>query len=298
MVSKILRKDVYVGTFYTYKYYIPKGLTTWRLRPREEWVPITVPAIVERDLWEAAQTKLDALRRKYVTKPKHNYLMSRRIKCTCGKFVSARPHGVGGKTYLYYDCNAASKNTRGYRCTLPSFRADQVDAVVWNWVRELLRDREAMLVGYQASQQAFEQQNVYVHSQLANIDAHIEKQQQKLSQILDLYLEGDFPRAVLEEKRADLETQLEALQQERQMLEARIAHTTITDEHIRSVTEVAALVQDNLDTADFALKRKLVELLNITCSLALEDNEKVVYLHWYATNERLCIQSEAARSPA
>ena len=61
-------------------------------------------------------------------------------------------------------------------------------------------------------------------------------------------------------------SQSEALREERQLLTDWIADTTTTDEHIRSVTEVAAAVQDRLEDADFALKRQLVELLN--CTLA------------------------------
>lgn len=127
MVTKLLRKDVYAGTFYAYKYYPPKGgHKASRLRPRDEWVPIAVPPIVERDVWDTAQKKLDQGRRKYVTPPKHQYLMSRRITCKCVKHVSARPHTVNEKTYLYYDCNGAFKNTREHRCSLPSFRADRL----------------------------------------------------------------------------------------------------------------------------------------------------------------------------
>ena len=91
--------------------------------------------------------------------------------------------------------------------------------------------------------------------------------------MLDLYLEGDFTKAVLEHKRAELEAQLAALRDERQVLVNRIAQTMITDEHIVSITELAAFVRDELDNADFALKRQLVEALNIWCTLAVEDGK-------------------------
>ncbi len=102
----------------------------------------------------------------------------------------------------------------------------------------------------------------------------------------------------MEQKRAELESQLEALREERQLLTDRIADTTISDEHIHSVTEAAAAMQDRLEDADFALKRKLVELLNISCSLAVENDEKVVYVHWYTLSECLCTQCLATRGQA
>ena len=57
-------------------------------------------------------------------------------------------------------------------------------------------------------------------------------------------------------------------------------------------------MQDRLEDADFALKRKLVELLNISCSLAVENDEKVVYVHWYTLSECLCTQCQATRGQA
>ncbi len=66
----------------------------------------------------------------------------------------------------------------------------------------------------------------------------------------------------------------------------RLAQITITDEHIASITEIAAKVRGQPANADFTLKRQLIEMLNIWVTLAVEDGEKVIYLHWYAHEER------------
>jgi hypothetical protein len=57
-------------------------------------------------------------------------------------------------------------------------------------------------------------------------------------------------------------------------------------------------VRDELTNAEFALKRQLVEALNIWCSLAVDDLEKVVYIHWYTHSERLCTLSQAIHGQA
>lgn len=167
---------------------------------------------------------------------------------------------------------------------------------MWQRIYTLLTDPQALMAGYKDSQRNLDQQNEEICEQIAVVDRHIDKQQQKLSQLLDLYLDGTFTKAVLDQKRGDLEEQLAALYDERQQLIDRIAHTTITDEHILSMAELTDEVRDELANADFSLKRQLVEQLQMWCSLAVEDGMKVVYVHWYTQMERLCTLSQAAHS--
>jgi aspartokinase len=98
---------------------------------------------------------------------------------------------------------------------------------------------------------------------------------------------------VVEQKRSELEEQLTTLQDEKQRLLDSIAETMITDEHMQSITEFAAQIRDKLSNADFALKRQLMEALNVHVVLAVEDGEKVVYVQWYTHSERLCKWSHA-----
>lgn len=65
MIGRLLRNETYIGTVYCNRHVafaretarrgVRNSKTSRRERPRDEWIPITVPAIVEPDLFERAQ---------------------------------------------------------------------------------------------------------------------------------------------------------------------------------------------------------------------------------------------------
>ncbi|MCL5265483.1 MAG: recombinase family protein [Chloroflexi bacterium] len=115
-VNQILKDEVYKGTFYYNRGqsveptrpsrqnpYRKHKLTGRKLRPRNEWIPIPVPAIVDEITWEAAQRQL---RENSLYSPRHNthhsYLLRGLIRCPrCGGAY------VGGfaRGRRYYRCS-------------------------------------------------------------------------------------------------------------------------------------------------------------------------------------------------
>lgn len=296
-VYNILRSEAYIGTFYAYRQQRREGKTT--MRPREEWLPISVPPIVERDVWEQAQHLLDEGRRLYRRPAKYEYLMARHVKCTCGRGMSGRPSKDNDIVYLSYGCNAAERSRRT-ECPSPRFKTSTVDTVIWEWVVQLLKDPQALVEGYREAQQTLSTEHQAIQEQVALVDKQIGKQEVRLSGLIDELAEATSPRikAMIREKCQDVEAVLSSLATEREALTTRLVVATITDEHIQSIEEFAADVRDEIDTADFALKRQIIEALNLHCTLALEDGVKVIYLHWYTHTNKLCMERNATRSSA
>ncbi len=89
MVWELLRAEAYTGVWYAFR---SRRVSKTRVveRPREEWVTIEVPTIVDRALWQAAQDQLRE--RSHTRRAKYQYLMSRRVRCICGKSA----HGCRG----------------------------------------------------------------------------------------------------------------------------------------------------------------------------------------------------------
>jgi site-specific DNA recombinase len=129
-VSQILRHEVYAGTFYANRYQ-RSGATSSTQRPREAWIPITVPAIVDRAVWVAAQERSQKAGRR--APGTHPFLMRKRLRCACGYALSSITATNGmGQVYLYYECG---QRHRSYtQCRMLNIRADKLDAVVWEWV--------------------------------------------------------------------------------------------------------------------------------------------------------------------
>jgi site-specific DNA recombinase len=179
MIYKILSDEVYAGVFYTYRYIMVDGR---RLkRPREEWVPTHVPAIVNRETWEASQLKRSKGKSRAAQHESHQYLLGRVIACGCGYKVCCKPGWAKKKSgwkrcYLYYRCNALDSSISARSCTLklPQIRVDALDSTIWNWI---LRTIAAIDYG------SIYATSYYKTQQLSN--EHIEEQKLTLLQRRD-----------------------------------------------------------------------------------------------------------------
>jgi hypothetical protein len=95
-----------------------------------------MPPIVSRDVWEAAQTRRKHNKR--ISGTKH-YLLRGMITCGCGRKMSGQVHNPTpdyrcscDKTYLYKIERAR------FDCHEKVVKADVIESVVWNYVRDIL----------------------------------------------------------------------------------------------------------------------------------------------------------------
>ena len=119
----------------------------------EEWITIDVPAIVTRDLFEAAKEQLARNKRLSDRNGRgERYLLQGLTVCAqCryafyGKTVS-KTAAKGGDRYAYYRCvgSDAYRFAGGRVCSNPQVRVDQLDGYVWQSVCELLQDPKRVL---------------------------------------------------------------------------------------------------------------------------------------------------------
>ena len=96
--------------------------------------------------------------------------------------------------------------------------------------------------------------------------------------LLDLYLSGDFPKDTLTERKARLDDTLLHLNRERAELQAHLHTTTLTAEHVGAIEGFCSSIRAGLDATTFAEKRRIIELLDVRGKMAVEDDEKVVYV--------------------
>lgn len=128
-VRQILSNEVYAGTFYANRY--RRTSTSSVLRPREEWIAIVVPALVDRMTWDVAQTQL-AVHPRY-ERERYDYLMRHRLRCGCGYAAfGTHTRNNRGTAYRYYECG---QRHRSYgTCPISRTSVERVDELVWRWV--------------------------------------------------------------------------------------------------------------------------------------------------------------------
>ncbi len=106
-----------------------------KIRPQNQWLPITVPAIVSTEVFYRVQDCLEKNKKLRSNNKKHDYLVSGLINCVCGK---ARSSEVANG-HLYYRCNDRFNHALETRtCFLKSVNATVLDDLVWKKVMRLL----------------------------------------------------------------------------------------------------------------------------------------------------------------
>jgi site-specific DNA recombinase len=268
MVAKILKTEVYIG-----KWYYRKENHT-----KEEWLVIDVPPLVSEETWY--QVRKIGERNKALARAnrKFQYLLTGHIRCgLCGSRMNGHPGYWSSKNAngynCYYRCVAHDGTIANVKCPIPQFRLDAVDGVVWEWVTGFLTNPELLEQGmaeYQADQDI---KNERVHERVAIIDELLKDHQDQLNRILDLYLEGDFPKELLVEKKRRLEETIRSLESEKIDLKDFVEKKSLTPEQYEDIQEFSRKILEgiNLVSCDFETKRQIIELLDIQVVCMLDD---------------------------
>jgi site-specific DNA recombinase len=288
-VGKILSREAYIGTWYY-------GKGNNGRAPREQWLAVEVPPLVDTETWELAQKRRKLNREMARRNTKYQYLMGRRLICgLCGTKVAGHPNVWRSKNAsglnLYYRCPAKEGAIVGVICDLPKFRVEEVDKAIWGWIESLLLNPRTLALGLREQQAERRKAARPLWERLDIIDDQIAKHQQQLNKLLDLYLGGEFPKELLTERKARLEKTLASLMQERGRLEEQLSANEITDEQITTIEEFASCVAQGLHDLAFKDKHRVISLLDVQGTLAIEKGQKVVYVRCAVGERTLGIAS-------
>jgi site-specific DNA recombinase len=293
-VAKILRGEVYQGTWH----YGKEG------GGRDTWLAVSVPPIVDADLWKAAQERRQQNRDRARRSRKYRYLLTGHVRCgRCGTVMNGHPGYWRSKNArgvnLYYRCAAANNRMAraGVTCNMPQFRVDLVDAAVWEYLKALLIDPRALVEGLRAQQEKREQASTPMRERLEVVDGLLDGNRRQLEKLLDLYLASDFPEEILAERKARLEATISALEQERRDLAVQIEAATLSDERVATIKEFAQKVSQGLKAAegDFEVRRQIIEAMDMQVTLDIEDGAKVAYVRCLVDESCQCLESTNTR---
>lgn len=275
-VYRILRHEVYAGTFKAYRWQRAENNRHVR-RPKEENIAIAVPPLVPLDQWERAQQRLDNGRRDSPRGTQYEYLMGRRLLChRCNLKMHSNARRA---TNLIYEClGRKGRTVRVCPCSLPIFHAEIVDAAVWQWVCQVLTDPVQIAEGFAAMQAGRAQAVESINEQLTILRARRDALDHQNTRLINLYTraaisdaEFDAGRGEIDRERRDVLATVAQLEQQRREHRPMPAQAAIA--------EFTAQVRHGLDAAtSFADRRAIVEALGVRGSCAEEDNQRVLYV--------------------
>jgi site-specific DNA recombinase len=123
------------------------NLRSRTLRPREEWIPVRVPAIIDPETFHLAQDQLAKNRERAVrNNKKHEYLLRSLVICgRCGRRIQGAWNRSGG----LYICPNRYPRTAAWACSGRMVSVPKIDELVWNQVKAMLSDPELLKAHYQ-----------------------------------------------------------------------------------------------------------------------------------------------------
>lgn len=260
VIDRLLRDTTYIGIHYYNKSESvptknPRSDVKYRKtvkgsrvqRPKEEWLKVKVPAIVEPDLFNQVQEQLKRNKRARSNNKKNNYLVGGVVECPCGFARTGDP----ANGCLYYRCNDRLNNAVGTRkCHLPSVNAAVLDNLVWSNVKELLTHPELLF----AQAKRWQEGTSPLRNQIEGLKDSLKALDDKEMRYAKMYGEGVMQEHIYKENVAQLNESRTKIVHQVNAFEDELANKpTLPLEKL--VDGVIKLVED----LDFNNKRQIIQ---------------------------------------
>jgi len=235
-------------------------------RPREEWIAIPVPRIIDDETFHRAteQMKVNAGRCFRNLHGKNRYLLRSLVRCgACGAARTGRTARTNGNNYPYYTCSSVyGTPAPGPPCSSRSVRADELDRLVWEEVKRLL-SRPEEIMEYLHERYGTEGETVLEHTKrkLSELERSLVILKRQERRLVDAYQadvielkELNERRSAIQKRRAEVETEIKRGEQ----VFERDERQSLVEEGIASF---AKRLQGALEEVTFEEKQKIIRLL-------------------------------------
>src|SRR6266852_2280090 len=196
----------------------PKRAVSTQDVPREKWMSISVPALVDEAVFETVQEQLQENQlRARIGQRGARYLLQGLLVCACcgyayyGKPISPSARKGNPRSYAYYRCiGSDAYRFGGVRlCWNKQLRTDLIDEAVWKEVCRLLEEPERLEQEYRQRMLAKE-----TPSELQGLEKHVGRLRQGLTRLIDSYSEGLINKAEFEPRITRMRERIKQLQQQ------------------------------------------------------------------------------------
>ncbi|GHO76871.1 DNA recombinase [Ktedonobacter sp. SOSP1-85] len=226
--------------------------------PKDEWIPIPVPALVASALFDAVQEQLEENRlRARIPAKGSRYLLQGLLVCArCGYAYCGR---TNDERNAYYRCGGAMNVPRqGFErvCWNKEVRMDQADAAVWQEVCQLLEDPDRLEQEYRQRLQPQQ-----TPSEQESLEAQMGKLRRGMARLIDSYADGLIDKQEFEPRVMRMRERLQHFDEQLQ----RLKEEAEVEEEVRVILgrleTFAAKVKDELQDADFQTRREVIRAL-------------------------------------
>jgi site-specific DNA recombinase len=292
-VGDILRDTVYKGLGYYnrtkrvdakkpvggmgFKDLRPGNLRSHAERPKEEWIPVTVPAVVDPETWDLAQEQLRKNRERATrNNTKHHYLLRGLLVCgECGKRMIGWWTKNGGR----YVCADRYPRHEPWACNGRSVMAREVEGPIWEYVKELLSDPELLKARYEegrgdpAVDDAEEREKERIGRKLKALDREV-------GRLIDAYQAEVIDLADLKERRERIEEHGRMLKRRLSEIREKRAEREQEVRLLRGLEQFSESVAGALEDPSFETRQ---QVLRLVVDRIVVEEERVVVHHLVPT---------------
>ncbi|MBI4288980.1 MAG: recombinase family protein [Chloroflexi bacterium] len=315
-LGRLLRNEAYTGVLWQNRWRsekisaMPGKKATIRnvQRPRGEQIMVTIPPIISREMFDAAQKRIEENLRLASRNAKREYLLSGLIRHACGSAMSGRTHQ--GR-YFYYCVKSLSShapiddNGQLLPCSCKWVNGATLEAVVWNTVTSLLKQPELLIEELEKLTRPNSITREALQSELKQIIKRLQEIPLEERRLVEGYRKGFYADFMMAEEKERV-TREQATAEQRQIdLGQQLERLDRALTYRGRVEEFARRVGQGLDGMNFIERRELLRLL--VDSVTYDDGQVIVRtiipidggdseaVQLYPTSQRI---KERGRSPS
>jgi site-specific DNA recombinase len=270
-ICRLLRNEAYAGRLYwnrTQTSYDPAlGRTRATLRPREEWIEIPIPAIIDQATLEAveATARDNSSYSPRRTEP-DSFLLRRLLRCAhCQVKLTCYRARRNQTTTRYYLCPHRDPWRAGgaeHRCPERRVRADELDTFVFDQIRQLLTRPELITAAQTAvAAHAPVPDDELLTTQLTRMQRRLQNAHTERGRVADLYQAGVIDNAEMRRRSREIDTRSRRLEQQHQTLIARQSELAAGNRLSATIADFAQRALHGIDTLDFHGRQQLLRLV-------------------------------------
>ena len=284
-VHHVLGNATYTGTWVYGKYRhisTEDGMKIYD-QPRDTWIEIPIPQLIDDETWERAKKLKKQRSRKAKRNTKVLYLLQHLLKCgECGHNFHAKATWTttkvrNGKTYSYelpaprryYKCNGM-QSMRLLCRERPYIRAEQLEEPIWSEVKRVIQNPDVIVDCIDTSHT---QGSASLEEEIAQAERDLRSIQMEEDRAIRLFVSGKITEAQLDLQRRFITERLESA---RAKLDDYRAHETSGAEKRRLMETILAWAREVGQDLDELTNERRMEILQMIVEEVVIDRDNNV----------------------
>ena len=238
---------------------VPRRAKVAQATEAHQQIVIPVPAIIDRDLFDRVALQMNEnQKRQRERQAGGRYLLSGVVLCgACGSAYCGRRHGP--RKYFYYRCIGRDKHRQQGRpiCSNASVNGETLEELAWSELCNLLREPKRLQSEIARRQEEQSQPN----TRLRKLQSEIQSLRGRLDRLIDAFTNGLIEKVEFEQRIGPLRQRHDQEVAALASLQGEL-HDALDGEAAENILRrLAEDVESQLDTADWRLRRELIQLL-------------------------------------